>query len=183
MDWFKFVIPAYEADTTHLSTVEHGAYFLLIKHYMRTRLPLPENDRALANICGLTVDAWTEMAPTIRAFFTSRAGKLHQKRCDTELDVQDKRSKQRTEHAKKAAKSRWDKTAQNLSIDDSGKTENSNLNKNNNLHAMGTKGACSEHAQAMPNDATGQDKTRQKKERKKERGKPENRSFRGIRFV
>lgn len=133
MSWFAFDILAYEADTPHLSTIEHGAYFLLIKHYMRTRMALLDDDQALANIVLMPVEKWAEVAPRLRSFFKARAGRLHQKRCDEVLDAEDRRSTGRSEHAKKAAEARW--------------------NENNNLRAASINGASSEHAQSMLDDA------------------------------
>lgn len=106
MAWFAFDILAYKADTAHLTTLEHGAYFLLLQHYMQTRLPLLDNDEALSRISGLTPKQWKTMSRKLRAFFVKRGNKLHQKRCDTELDKQDELALQRSEHAKKASHSR-----------------------------------------------------------------------------
>lgn len=106
MSWFAFDIPAYEADTAHLTTLEHGAYFLLIKHYMSTRLPLLNDDLALAGVARVTPKQWKFMSRKLRAFFIKRGNKLHQKRCDAELDKQDDLANERSEHAKKASHSR-----------------------------------------------------------------------------
>jgi hypothetical protein len=80
----------------------------------------------------------------IRAFFKQTPdGLLHHKRCDTELDVQDRRSSSRSEIAKNAALKRWQKQGD----------------------------TCIEHASSMPDamlgDATRQDKTRQKEKEPK----------------
>jgi uncharacterized protein YdaU (DUF1376 family) len=61
-------VSAYLADTGHLSTVEHGAYMMLIMHYWRTE-GLPDDDQKLANITRLPLNVWLEIRPTIRAFF------------------------------------------------------------------------------------------------------------------
>jgi uncharacterized protein YdaU (DUF1376 family) len=58
----------YLADTGHLSTLEHGAYLLLIMHYWRVGC-LPADDRKLANICRVSVHQWKAIRPTIAAFF------------------------------------------------------------------------------------------------------------------
>jgi uncharacterized protein YdaU (DUF1376 family) len=63
-----FYVGDYQADTQHLTTLEHGAYMLLIMHYWRHG-ELPDNDSALAKIAKLRIDKWKRLAPTIRAFF------------------------------------------------------------------------------------------------------------------
>ena len=110
MAWFAFDIAAYESDTAHLSTVEHGAYFLLIKYYMRTRMPLFDDDRALANIVQMPLAEWTQIAGTIRKFFKKRGARLHQLKCDRTLDSEDMRATTRSEQARKAAEKRHSKT-------------------------------------------------------------------------
>src|SRR6185437_12630558 len=110
MAWFAFDIAAYESDTAHLSTVEHGAYFLLIKYYMRTRMPPFDDDRALANIVQMPLTEWAQIAGTIRKFFKKRGTRLHQLKCDRTLDSEDMRATTRSEQARKAAEKRHSKT-------------------------------------------------------------------------
>lgn len=148
MAWYAFDILNYRADTAHLSTLEHGAYRLLIDEYMMTRMPLLDNDRALARIVGVSLEEWAVIAPTIRAFFKPRSGRLHQKRCDITLDAEDRRAQNRSEHSKKAALARW--------------------NGNNHLNAAGTPQASPSNAQPMLIDAIRPDQIRSDKERKKD---------------
>lgn len=58
----------YLGDTGHLSTVEHGAYLLLIMHYWQAG-SLPNDDAKLARICRLQADEWQAMRETIGEFF------------------------------------------------------------------------------------------------------------------
>jgi uncharacterized protein YdaU (DUF1376 family) len=146
MAWYAFDILSYRADTAHLTTLEHGAYRLLIDHYMLTRLPLPDDDRALANIALMPLAQWKRITHTIRGFFSVRAGRLHQRHCDRELDKQDKAASRRSEHAEKAARARWG--------------NNNELNAPSiNGHRVSMPEACPANAQSMLNDATRQDKT------------------------
>lgn len=59
----------YLADTTHLSTIEHGAYMLLIMHYWRVGA-LPTDDRKLANICRVSGHQWRSIKAALAPFFT-----------------------------------------------------------------------------------------------------------------
>lgn len=102
--WMPLYIADYLADTTRLSTIEHGAYVLLIMEYWRNG-GLPDNDRQLANIAKLSLAQWKKMRPIIQGFF--RDGWRH-KRIDDELahaaEVSNKRKAAAEEkHRQKAA--------------------------------------------------------------------------------
>lgn len=95
-------IPDYRADTGHLSTLEHGAYLLLIMHYWMTG-GLPDDDARLARITGMGLQEWTEAKPALEPLFT--AGWRH-KRVERELrKVQV--SEVRSEAGKAGADARW----------------------------------------------------------------------------
>lgn len=66
--WMPFYPADYVADTGHLSTLEHGAYLLLILHYWQ-KGGLPTDDLKLARIARLTAEEWLEVRPTIAEFF------------------------------------------------------------------------------------------------------------------
>ena len=107
MGWFAFDIEAYDADTMHLTAAEDGVYSRLLRHYYRTRMPLPDDDRALAGIARIALAEWAPMAGTIRAFFQGVGGRLRPKRCDTELNQEDDLASVRSDHARRAAEKRW----------------------------------------------------------------------------
>lgn len=75
----------YLADTTHLSTDQHGAYLLLLMAYWRRGGPLPADDAYLCRIAGMTVYKWRGIRQTIVAFFEERDGVWISKRSDEEL--------------------------------------------------------------------------------------------------
>lgn len=85
MDKFEFDIRRYSGDTTHLCVSEHGAYLLLLLHYMATELPLLDDDDALANIARVTKEQWATMSAKIRKFFKAKDGRLYQKHCERVL--------------------------------------------------------------------------------------------------
>jgi uncharacterized protein YdaU (DUF1376 family) len=91
----------------HLSLAEDGAYSRLLRFYYKTRVPLPDDDRALAAIARVSGAEWDAIKETIRAFFKPRRGRLHHKRCDAELDREDSFAKKRSDHAKRAIAKRW----------------------------------------------------------------------------
>ena len=82
--WMPLYIGDYLADTMRLSTLQHGAYLLLLMEYWRTG-PLPDDDAELASIAKLDHHTWLAQAPLLRRFFRRGAdGLLHQKRADAE---------------------------------------------------------------------------------------------------
>lgn len=66
--WMPFYVGDYLGDTAHLSTVQHGAYCLLLFTYWRTG-SLPDDDQALANIARLSLDDWMAHRPVLSRFF------------------------------------------------------------------------------------------------------------------
>lgn len=86
----------YLADAAHLSTAEHGAYLLLLMTYWQTGKPLPDDDKKLARITGLSGRNWLRARPVICEFFDLRDNKLVHRRVELELArVRDKSLKNR----------------------------------------------------------------------------------------
>jgi uncharacterized protein YdaU (DUF1376 family) len=81
-----FYVADYLADTGHLTTLQHGAYLLLIMHYWRTG-GLPDDNTKLAKVTRLSLGTWTEkVRPNIEPLF--QEGWRH-KRIDQELAKQE----------------------------------------------------------------------------------------------
>lgn len=96
---------AYLADTTHLTTEEHGAYLLLLMAAWRqSDCSLPNDDRKLARITGLSLRKWKSIQATILDFWVEENGRIFQPRLRREHDFACKKSKQNS----KAAKARWE---------------------------------------------------------------------------
>ena len=72
----------YFADTRHLSTLQHGAYLLLIAHYWNSGKPLPDNDRELQRIVGIKGAVWKNTKPLLASFFKIADGVWSHKRID-----------------------------------------------------------------------------------------------------
>jgi uncharacterized protein YdaU (DUF1376 family) len=93
--WMPLYVADYLGDTMHLTTLQHGAYVLLLMHYWKTG-PLPDDEEALAAITKLDAKAWKGVWTKLSAFFTVNGdGTLHQKRMDSErqhwADLSEKR--------------------------------------------------------------------------------------------
>jgi len=83
--YMKLYIADYLADTTHLRTVEHGAYLLLLMALWRAGGKLPKDPAKLARIAQMSSEEWAEVAPAVMDFFTVRGGSLTQKRATSEI--------------------------------------------------------------------------------------------------
>lgn len=79
--WMPLYVADYLADTRRLTTLEHGAYLLLIMEYWQ-KGSLPSGDEQLARIAGLSKKAWADAKANIEPMFYD--GWRH-KRIDAEL--------------------------------------------------------------------------------------------------
>jgi uncharacterized protein YdaU (DUF1376 family) len=79
--WMPLYVSDYLADTGHLSTLEHGAYLLLIMHYWQQG-GLPRSDEKLARISRMPVQEWKKIRKNIASLFNAR---WRHKRIDKEL--------------------------------------------------------------------------------------------------
>lgn len=70
---------AYLADTTHLTTEEHGAYLLLLGAMWRRNGWVPDDDKDVARILGLTPAKWRKIKERLRGFLTFDQGHITQK--------------------------------------------------------------------------------------------------------
>jgi uncharacterized protein YdaU (DUF1376 family) len=95
----------YLADTGHLTTLEHGAYFLLILHYWSNG-GLPKDETKLARIARLTASEWTSVRDTIADFFD---GNWQHFRIDAELATARERHEGRAAAGAKGGRASWAK--------------------------------------------------------------------------
>lgn len=106
-DWMPMHIGDYLADTTHLNTLQHGAYVLLIFAYWRRGGPLPADDGQLSSIAKVTLTVWRKMRALIAAFFAERDGHWHHKRIDQELAKAKRLTDAKSEAGHRGAQKRW----------------------------------------------------------------------------
>lgn len=83
--YMPLYVADYMADTAHLSTVEHGAYLLLIMTYWQRGEKLPNDDRKLARIAGLGPREWARVREVISEFFQVDCSGWFHSRIETEL--------------------------------------------------------------------------------------------------
>lgn len=85
------------SDTNHLTTIEQGAYLLLVMNYWQRQKPLPADARKLARIARMTDAEWADSADTLAEFFVDDGDVWRHSRVDSELAiVADKLDKART---------------------------------------------------------------------------------------
>jgi len=102
--YMKFYIGDYLGDTQHLTTLQHGAYLLLIMAYWQRRGPLPMDDDKLARIARCAIAEWMQCKCDVLAFFDECDGMLCHGRIDKELEGVAEVSEKR----KSAAHKKWD---------------------------------------------------------------------------
>lgn len=105
--WMPIWIGSYLADTLELTTVQHGAYFLLLLAYWRKRAPLVDNDDTLRSITKLEKADWRKHRPVLAGYFKVGDGVWWHKRVEAELTSAEARAKKAAEKASKAAQARW----------------------------------------------------------------------------
>ncbi len=152
--WFPWFPATFRSATRHLTPYQDGLYRRLIDEYMTTREPIPNNDTALAGICRIGVSEFVLHAEILKAFFLVKGDLLYHNFCNAQLDIQDIKTKKRSEIGKHAAKKRWE------------------------INETEQEDKCIMHASRMPEamhgDATGQDRTGQDKERAAQKSVSEN---------
>jgi uncharacterized protein YdaU (DUF1376 family) len=104
--WLPLYVADYRADTTRLSTEQHGAYLLLIMDYWRNGSP-PNDDRVLAQITGLPLSRWKAHRSVIQPYFAIEGGKWRHGRIEKELTKARNNNLQKSEAGKASAAKRW----------------------------------------------------------------------------
>lgn len=101
-----FWTDAYLGDTRHLTTIEHGAYLLLLICMWRSDAYLPNDDKLLAKFAGLTSGQWRRIKPVLMPFFDVEGDRITQGRLNDEYKAVRQYSKRQSVRAK----ARWLKT-------------------------------------------------------------------------
>lgn len=110
--WMPIYIGDYLADTSRLTTEQHGAYFLLLMDYWRNGAP-PDDDEALAAVTKLPVVQWKRHRPAIVRMFTVLDGRWFHKRVEEEKQRAREHTEKRSQSGSKGAAARWAKGVAN----------------------------------------------------------------------
>jgi len=71
---------SYIADTTHLTTEEHGAYLLLLAAMWRRDGSVPDDDKDIARIVGLSLSKWLKVRARLGGIIKTDGKRLTQKK-------------------------------------------------------------------------------------------------------
>jgi uncharacterized protein YdaU (DUF1376 family) len=104
--WMRFNVGDYLADTMHLSTFQHGIYMRLIMHYFKRR-ELPEDEKSLARIAGISVPLWRRESGPAASLFTHENGVWKHRRIDAEIARCDAIREVKQSAGKQGANKRW----------------------------------------------------------------------------
>lgn len=110
--WMPLYVADYLADTCRLSTVEHGAYMLLIMDYWRNG-GLPNDDKKLARIARMTESEWQEIRDNISELFQPE---WKHKRIDEEIAKSDAKVERRSEAGRRGGLAKAARTSSNATI-------------------------------------------------------------------
>lgn len=95
---------SYLADTLHLSNAEHGVYLKFLMFAWRSPCcSLPDDDKRLARIAGVTGRVWVTMKPTIMAFWDHADGRYTQRRLLSEREFVTRQRAQQSAAGKASA--------------------------------------------------------------------------------
>lgn len=111
MPFIRFYLDDYLVDTPHLSTLEHGAYLLILFNYWRRQKPLPEIQ--LASIAMMSAEDFASIRDKLAEFFDVRDGVWHHKRVESELQRVKEEAIRNRRAGKKSAKVRREKAQLN----------------------------------------------------------------------
>jgi uncharacterized protein YdaU (DUF1376 family) len=106
--WMPVYIGDYLSATNRLTTEQHGAYLLLLMDYWKNG-PIPDNNRTLAQITRMDVDAWSNARSILEAFFEVSDGHWKHGRVERELLKAEKRKEVASNRGKAGATARWSK--------------------------------------------------------------------------
>lgn len=115
---FPLFTDAYLGDTTHLTTIEHGAYLLLLMTQWRSpTCTLPNDDKMLARYCKLTMKEWMKIRPILEPFYQVTKLSWHQKRVGDERKYVEDKRKQNVSAGRSSALKRKDRHSTDVITD------------------------------------------------------------------
>jgi uncharacterized protein YdaU (DUF1376 family) len=87
LPYIQLYVADYLADTSHLSTVQHGAYLLLIMNYWQRGKALKDDNERLANVARMSNEEWTKHRDALEEFFDVVDGEWIHRRIERDLNA------------------------------------------------------------------------------------------------
>lgn len=85
LPYMPLYVADYLADAAHLTTIQHGAYLMMLMTYWQRGKPLPADDVQLARIARMGRKEWNANRAELRSFFYEEENLLKHRRVDAEL--------------------------------------------------------------------------------------------------
>lgn len=104
--YMPLYVADYLADTTHLTTLEHGAYCLLLMSMWRAGGSLPNDSAKMAKFARMTAAQWARVEASVMSFFTLEDGVFTQSRLTREIDRHANVVRQRRESGSRGGKAK-----------------------------------------------------------------------------
>jgi len=118
---FPLWTDAYLADTTHLTTIQHGALLLLLITAWRSKTyDLPDDDKQLALFTKMTPQQWARIKSVISPFWNVENGRWSNNRMLDELDAVRRMTQQRSDAGKASALKRQHRGSTTVQRNDDG---------------------------------------------------------------
>lgn len=106
LPFMPFYVSDYLADTTHLTTEEHGAYILLLFGVWKSGGQLPCDDVALSRIARLHLPRWKKIRGNVIPFFRVSGAVLTHKRVSAEIEKSRAVAKARSDAGQKGVEAK-----------------------------------------------------------------------------
>lgn len=104
--WMPLYVADYLKDTTHLSTIEHGAYLLLLMHAWTHEGLLPADETRIGRIAGLSPREWKASRSVLLEYFKPTLEGFRHGRVDKEMGKAGNMIEQRRAAGKASAAAR-----------------------------------------------------------------------------
>ena len=108
--FMQLYINDYVGKTRHLTTEQHGAYLLILMAMWRAGGSLPNDEKKLARIAGLTPARWRRISDDVMDFMTVYGDKITQKRLMKEIKKVNEIASKRRSAGSKGGKAKALKT-------------------------------------------------------------------------